>query len=52
VEDQQAAGLLAAMGCDAMQGFHVSPPLAPDAALRWLRERLPSLVEPAVNNAL
>jgi EAL domain-containing protein (putative c-di-GMP-specific phosphodiesterase class I) len=36
VEDQQAMQLLAGMGCDLVQGYHVSRPLPPDDFLVWL----------------
>lgn len=39
VEDQRTWDLLAAMGCDAAQGYHVSRSMPPDVLGRWLEER-------------
>jgi len=37
VEDRDAWDRLAALGCDTVQGYYVSPPLPAAAFLRWLR---------------
>lgn len=39
VESPEMAERLRAMGCDAIQGFHISRPLPPDGVEIWLRER-------------
>jgi diguanylate cyclase (GGDEF)-like protein len=36
-EDEQTCELLAAMGCDRVQGYAVAAPLARDALITWLR---------------
>jgi len=38
-ETDAELSLLADLGCDVVQGFAISPPLAPDAYFRWLAER-------------
>jgi EAL domain-containing protein (putative c-di-GMP-specific phosphodiesterase class I) len=38
VETSAAARQLGELGCDAIQGFHVAPPLPADELLRWLCE--------------
>lgn len=38
VEDHATWDRLAALGCDAAQGYYMSRPLAPDALTSWLRE--------------
>jgi len=47
VEDQTTLEVLDALGCDAVQGFHVSRPVAPDDLIDWLelRARLASVVQ-------
>ena len=40
VESEGAMRRLAELGCDVVQGYHISRPLAPDQLERWLRERL------------
>ncbi|MBI4492094.1 MAG: diguanylate cyclase [Chloroflexi bacterium] len=36
VEDQASWNLLASLGCDSVQGYHMSRPLAPDDLQQWL----------------
>ncbi len=38
VEDQEVWNRLAALGCDAAQGYHLSRPLPAEALTHWLRE--------------
>jgi EAL domain-containing protein (putative c-di-GMP-specific phosphodiesterase class I) len=38
-EDQQTVDALRALGCDLVQGYHVSRPLPPDQLARWLERR-------------
>jgi len=38
IEDRATWDLLAGMGCDVAQGYHIARPLPPDALARWLRE--------------
>jgi len=38
IEDRATWDLLAGMGCDVAQGYHIARPLSPDALARWLRE--------------
>jgi len=38
VEDQEVWDRLAALGCDAAQGYHMSRPLPAEALAHWLRE--------------
>ena len=38
VEDQPTMQLLAALGCDTVQGYHLSRPLPPSDFERWLSE--------------
>jgi diguanylate cyclase (GGDEF)-like protein len=47
VEDQTTLEALDALGCDAVQGYHVSRPVTPDDLIDWLqlRARLGSLVQ-------
>jgi diguanylate cyclase len=47
VEDQTTLEALDALGCDAVQGYHVSRPITPDDLIDWLqlRARLGSLVQ-------
>jgi hypothetical protein len=40
VESEQVWNQLAALGCDVVQGFHLSPPLPPQEFTRWLTRRL------------
>ena len=42
VEDQGTLDRLAALGCDLIQGYHVSRPLPADAFTEWLIDRLGS----------
>ncbi len=44
VETVEQADCLRAMGCDEMQGYLLSRPLAPAALRSWLREHRPALV--------
>ncbi len=37
IEDRATWDLLAGMGCDVAQGYHIARPLPPDALARWLR---------------
>jgi len=39
VEDQTTLEALDALGCDAVQGFHVSRPVAPDDLISWLEQQ-------------
>lgn len=48
VEDAEAVRVLAAFGCDAVQGFAVSPPLPPDALAAFLRARAPRAIRQAL----
>lgn len=45
VEDEETAAALAALGCDALQGFHLSRPLPAARLSRWLRARERELEE-------
>ncbi|HEV8374396.1 MAG TPA: EAL domain-containing protein [Actinomycetota bacterium] len=47
VEDQTTLEALDALGCDAVQGYHVSRPVTPDDLIDWLqlRARLASVVQ-------
>ncbi len=38
IEDRATWELLAGMGCDVAQGYHIARPLPPDALERWLHE--------------
>jgi len=38
IEDRVTWDLLAEMGCDVAQGYHLARPFPPDALARWLRE--------------
>ena len=38
VEDRQTYDMLAALRCDAVQGYYISRPMAPDEFTRWLRQ--------------
>jgi EAL domain-containing protein (putative c-di-GMP-specific phosphodiesterase class I) len=44
VEDRGTWDMLAAMGCDTIQGYYLSPPLPADRLLSWLSERPASLL--------
>ena len=39
VEDQATLEALTQLGCDVVQGYHLSRPLPPTRVLAWLRER-------------
>jgi EAL domain-containing protein (putative c-di-GMP-specific phosphodiesterase class I) len=39
VENQETWDMLAGMGCDMVQGYFVSPPLAPPNLHNWLSDR-------------
>jgi EAL domain-containing protein (putative c-di-GMP-specific phosphodiesterase class I) len=41
VENHQSLELLADMGCDLAQGYHLSRPLPPEDLLSWLQARQP-----------
>jgi diguanylate cyclase (GGDEF)-like protein len=38
-EDQATVDALSSLGCDVVQGYHLSRPLPPEQLLEWLRER-------------
>ncbi len=38
VESREVWDCLAALGCDAAQGYYISPPVPPDQLTRWLKE--------------
>ncbi len=38
IENQRQLSLLQEMGCDFGQGYYFSPPLRPDAFIRWHQE--------------
>jgi EAL domain-containing protein (putative c-di-GMP-specific phosphodiesterase class I) len=38
-EDQDTVDALAGLGCDLVQGYHLSRPLPPDQLWSWLEER-------------
>lgn len=38
VETREQAELLTVMGCDELQGYWLSKPIAPDALIRWMSE--------------
>jgi len=40
-EDAATGDELRDMGCDALQGFHLSPPLPPEALDAWLSRTAP-----------
>ena len=42
-EDQATVDALSGLGCDVVQGYHLSRPLPPEQLLEWLRERQASL---------
>jgi diguanylate cyclase (GGDEF)-like protein len=39
IEDEETMGILAKLGCDVAQGYHISLPLRPEQLQEWLRER-------------
>jgi EAL domain-containing protein (putative c-di-GMP-specific phosphodiesterase class I) len=39
VEDQATWQALAALGCDAIQGYHISRPVPPDHLINWLEHQ-------------
>ncbi|RBY96000.1 GGDEF-domain containing protein [Blastococcus sp. TF02-8] len=43
-EDQATVDALAGLGCDVVQGYHLSRPLPPDQLWSWLEERSPVAV--------
>ena len=43
-EDQQTVDLLVSMGCDVVQGYHLSRPLPAAQLDRWLDERAAAVV--------
>jgi EAL domain-containing protein (putative c-di-GMP-specific phosphodiesterase class I) len=47
VEDAAARSLLAGWGCDVLQGFHISRPLAPSDVATWLSESSGALAQRA-----
>ncbi len=47
VEDRASLEYLRSLGCDAVQGFYLSPPLPAQELLRWLRRR-PQMQRPTV----
>ncbi|RJQ47001.1 MAG: EAL domain-containing protein [Gammaproteobacteria bacterium] len=51
VEDQQTWDRLDEFGCDAAQGFFLSPPLPPDDLLRWIQQRNAETAHNTKNNA-
>ncbi|SOC46905.1 EAL domain-containing protein [Blastococcus aggregatus] len=38
-EDQETVDALTALGCDVVQGYHLSRPLAPEVLWEWLEDR-------------
>jgi EAL domain-containing protein (putative c-di-GMP-specific phosphodiesterase class I) len=46
VEDQATRQELDAMGCDAIQGFHVSRPVPADDLLNWLKQQQAAVPNP------
>ena len=42
-EDQNTVDALSALGCDLMQGYHLSRPLPPERLLPWLHDRRAAL---------
>lgn len=45
-EDQRTVDALTELGCDLMQGYHLSRPLPPEQRLSWLRQRTPAVPSP------
>jgi EAL domain-containing protein (putative c-di-GMP-specific phosphodiesterase class I) len=48
VEDAETLDALTFLGCDVVQGYHVSRPLPPERLCTWLAERSRSTVVPTV----
>jgi diguanylate cyclase (GGDEF)-like protein len=46
-EDQATVDALAALGCDVVQGYHLSRPLPPEQLWAWLDDRVLAAVSPA-----
>jgi diguanylate cyclase (GGDEF)-like protein len=40
IEDEETMGILAKLGCDVAQGYHISFPLRPEQLREWLRDRV------------
>jgi diguanylate cyclase (GGDEF)-like protein len=51
VEDQETWDRLGELGCDAAQGFFISPPLPPDDFLRWMQQHTAGTGRKTENNA-
>jgi EAL domain-containing protein (putative c-di-GMP-specific phosphodiesterase class I) len=45
VETREATERLREMGCDVIQGYHLSKPLPPDQYVEFLRAREPASME-------
>jgi EAL domain-containing protein (putative c-di-GMP-specific phosphodiesterase class I) len=43
-EDQATVDALASLGCDVVQGYHLSRPLSPEQLWSWLQDRPPATV--------
>ena len=43
-EDQATVDALATLGCDVVQGYHLSRPLPPEKLWSWLQDRPPAMV--------
>jgi EAL domain-containing protein (putative c-di-GMP-specific phosphodiesterase class I) len=52
VEDEETLGILAKLGCDIGQGYHISLPLRPDKLQEWLRDRRAVDPDPAASRAV
>jgi EAL domain-containing protein (putative c-di-GMP-specific phosphodiesterase class I) len=52
VEDEETLRELGRLGCNIVQGFHVSRPLPPDEFRAWLAERGREAVAPAVKRSV
>jgi EAL domain-containing protein (putative c-di-GMP-specific phosphodiesterase class I) len=48
VEDQATVDALTVLGCDVLQGYHLSRPLPADRLAAWLRARRASLPAPRI----
>ena len=46
VEDQATWQALAALGCDAIQGYHISRPVPPDHLINWLERQAAPAAQP------
>jgi diguanylate cyclase (GGDEF)-like protein len=46
VEDQATWQALAALGCDAIQGYHISRPVPPDHLINWLEQQAAPAAQP------